>query len=379
MLRLSKLAAGLAGLSFVAVAAAAAPVLADPVNGSGKAVVPAVYDIVGVGDASSQYLFDQLSVDYNAAHKTHNAKNPYIYSWDAYDRATGKTGDADWITERKGCPSQPRPDGSYDGIAALQLYNFVDGHLCISFARSAGVTPSLAGDVSVTLARDAVTYAFRDKAAGGSNAPANLTRADLVKIYTCDVRNWNQVGGKNGTIRPFLPEGESYRSAFLQAIGVTVAGSCVASSVLPDEGTARILDNPDVIVPYSVADYIAQAYHSARCGSKPAGAQNRFGCAQNGVLSLGDIDGTKPTVGTGVHTTINIRFAAAFLFLIYDVVQSTDTPTPAMPAIMERFFGTKPKGWFCSSATAVKDIESYGFLADDPLHPSISYCGQIVG
>ena len=66
-----------------------------------------------------------------------------------------------------------------------------------------------------------------------------------------------------------------------------------------------MLDSPDAIVPYSVADYIAQVYHDAPCtkssctGSpacKPTGAQNLFGCDEHGVLGLGEIGGDAPVL-----------------------------------------------------------------------------------
>jgi hypothetical protein len=78
---LRSLVAG-AALAVTATALAVAPAVADPVNSHGKAVKPKIFDIVGVGSNTTEYLLDQLSVDYNAAHsKKHNATHPWIYSW----------------------------------------------------------------------------------------------------------------------------------------------------------------------------------------------------------------------------------------------------------------------------------------------------------
>src|SRR5215469_5588359 len=69
-----------------ATALAMGPALADPINGSGKAVVPREADAVGVGSDTIQNLFDQFSFDYNRTHKTASVK---LYSWDALNPKTG--------------------------------------------------------------------------------------------------------------------------------------------------------------------------------------------------------------------------------------------------------------------------------------------------
>lgn len=100
-------------------------------------------------------------------------------------------------------------------------------------------------------------------------APKNLTTAQLVAIYSCKFTLWNQVGGKRGLIRPFLPGiGTDKREAFLREIGLRKPGPCVsdANGTLRENfGASKLLASPDAIVPYSVADYIAQRYHSAKC------------------------------------------------------------------------------------------------------------------
>src|SRR5215467_16178822 len=54
----------------------AGPAMADPPPG----VTPRASDVVGVGSATTQFLVDQLSTDYNNQHKTATTK---LYSWDA--------------------------------------------------------------------------------------------------------------------------------------------------------------------------------------------------------------------------------------------------------------------------------------------------------
>jgi ABC-type phosphate transport system substrate-binding protein len=289
---------------------AGGPAIADPPSG----VTPKPTDIVGVGAGPTAYLFDQLSADYNSQHKN----GVHLYSWDAVNPATGKPGGS--IVTKAGCTAIPRPDGSSAGIAALHE-NVADpvspGTFCINYARSyrgrqSSDPPFAAGGVVfVDLAGDAVTYASRDQASGGTNAPGNLSAKELKAIYLCQVTNWDQVDGPNAPIHAFLPQaGSEVRSFFLTALGggktPITPGSCVSdqgNTLAEDQGVSPVLNDPDAIVPYSVAAYIAQVYHSAAClnagctgnpACMPTGSQNRFGCDQHGVLGLNEINGTRP-------------------------------------------------------------------------------------
>ena len=65
----------------MAIAASTAPAaFADPVAGGGKPVTPKSYDIVSVGADTDQFLFDQLSADYNKTitPAEHSAKHPWF-------------------------------------------------------------------------------------------------------------------------------------------------------------------------------------------------------------------------------------------------------------------------------------------------------------
>lgn len=112
MRMLIKLMAAAAAAATVS-AMAVVPAMADPINGSGKAVQPKETDIVGVGSDTIEFLLDQLSVDYNASHKT----GPRLYSWDALNPVTGADEN---IREKFGCGSALRPDGSSAGILAAK-------------------------------------------------------------------------------------------------------------------------------------------------------------------------------------------------------------------------------------------------------------------
>ncbi len=61
----------------------------------------------------------------------------------------------------------------------------------------------------MAFAKDAITWAARSAAKGGTNAPASLTTAQLKAIFSCTATNWAQVGGKNGAIKVYLPQAGS--------------------------------------------------------------------------------------------------------------------------------------------------------------------------
>jgi ABC-type phosphate transport system substrate-binding protein len=373
-----------AAVAATTTALAVAPAMADPVNHHLKRVTPKAFDIVGVGSDTIEFLLDQLSVDYNTAHKTHNATHPWIYSWDATP-PSDPTNLTSMIAPKAGCAKIARPDGSSAGIAAMAASprDANPKYKCFNFARSSRSRSSTdpakgpGGIEFVTLAKDAVTYST----AATTNAPGNLTTAQLAAIYTCTATRWNQVGGTStATINPILPQTSSgTRSFFLTEIGGGTAvtpGNCV-NSVLPEEneGVASIFktNSANIIFPFSIGKYIAQKFHSAACkkancsgfpACKPKKGQNAFGCDEIGHLVLRSINGTKPTTGSGVNTVINSLFTPNFQRFVFDVVPWTAATSNHIPGNEERFFASSrsPRpGWFCRK-TAKKTLIDYGFL-----------------
>lgn len=371
MRTLKKLFAGAAVVA-TATALAVGPALADPINGSGKAVTPKETDVVGTGSDTIEFLLDQFSFDYNRTHKT----GPRLYSWDALNPKTGAMGDN--IKVKSGCAAIPRPDGSGAGITTLDTNAKTSDkkHFCEDFARSSrgrsGSDPSKnkSGIVFVALGKDAVTVATNKN----SNAPANLTTAQLNAIYTCTDTNWSQVGGKNGPINAELPQTSSgTRAFFLAAINVTLVGSCVNSTAEENEGIDPALQGPNVIFPYSIGKFIAETDHSAKCtkadctGSpacKPSKTQNKFGCDTHGSMVLRKINGTVPTTHSGSKTVINGHFSAKFVRTVFVVVRWAKTHDN-IPTYLEPFFSAAKKGgggWTCANSTAKADLINYGFL-----------------
>lgn len=376
MRSISRLLAG--GAALVLAAVLAAPALADPPSG----VTPRPGDVVGVGSDTIEYLLDQFSHDYSAAHP-HAAS--LLYSFDETNPDTGAVGDP--IQTKAGCADIPRPDGSSAGISAVEA-DTTDpadpSDYCIDFAGSSRGPLSSdprcvpGGICFIELVGDALTWASRAAASGGTDAPTSLTVAQLKSIYECKDTNWKQVGGKNAAIEAFLPQASSgVRTSWLTALGITKPGSCIGdddNTLQDDEGTNPVLDSPEAIVPYSVADYIAQVYHSARCKSSsctgsppctPEGSQNRFGCDQHGVLTLNEIDGLAPVSPWPLPSppcpacAINTKFAPQFQQVAYLVVRYAAT-SDHVPAYIEPFISSS--GYLCTGSLAKKTDQAYGFV-----------------
>jgi ABC-type phosphate transport system substrate-binding protein len=353
MRKLTKLFAGAisAAAAVALVAGTVTTASADPIGKNGKPIIPATFDVIGVGSNTTQFVLDQISLDYNKTVPTskHSAANPYLYSWDAVGSAK--------ITTKGGCSPIVRPNGSGAGLKALTANTKVGRFFCIDFGRSSSgraITappPGPNGVAYVAFARDAVTYATRTARFGGTDAPGNLTTADLTKIYTCaaGARNWKAFGGKNATIKPILPQANSgTRSFFLKTIGVASPGGCVTTGPEENEGVNPILNNAAVIYPFSVGSYVAQAFHPG----------NKFGKNQVGVLGLNKINGIAPLSGR----VINHAFAvSAFGRTVFNIVR-TISKTRITPGLVKIFGSRAQKGFLCSSPVAAKDITNYGFL-----------------
>jgi ABC-type phosphate transport system substrate-binding protein len=360
---------------------------------------PCENDAVGVGSDTITPLTDQLATDYNNSLGIHPAcskvspAKPYEYSWDAVNPITGAIGDS--ITEKADCPSIPRPDGSSAGINQLATFQkSTSGPYCTNFARSSRPRGSSdppygpGGVAFVALAGDAVTWAAP---AVNTAAPASLTVAQLNAIYTCTDTNWDQVGGANQAIVPFLPQsGSGTLSFFLAAIGVTTPGPCVSNdnnTLEENEGVNPVLNNPGAIWIYSVGAWIAQHFHGAKCLNSGCTANSngvicikipgldQYICIIDGTMGLREIDGVEPTVGSGTSTTINPAFPSTFDRTLFNVVPYDPATTDHIPGAtspvggldLEGIFGAS--GFDCSSATAKADITDYGFL-------NIATCGS---
>jgi ABC-type phosphate transport system substrate-binding protein len=373
MHKLRRLAAGIAAAAAVAmVATAAVPALADPPKGT----VPTAYSIVGVGSNTDENLFSALTASYDATIKVPSAAHPDVYSWNATPPGSTSTATT-YITPKAGCSAKTvRPNGSGAGLKTLDA-NTKDGktgYYCLDFARSSSSRSSsapkpAAGGVSyVALATDAVTYATRDtgatKKVPATYAPKNLSLAQLRKIFLCTDTNWKQVGGPNEPIKAYLPQTSSGTYSFwIKKLGITSQGGCVNVKLEENQGLSPQFNSPNAIFIYSVADYIAQKYHSPLPGHAPKAGQNKFGTDQIGFLGLNKIDNISPLT-TAKTPTINAAFKkTTFTRTIYDVVRWTKGTPGNLPAKLVPFFGSKAAGGFvCKNTTAIAEIADYGFL-----------------
>jgi ABC-type phosphate transport system substrate-binding protein len=403
-LRIMKSLIAVSALALTTTALAVAPAMADPVNSHYKAVKPKPWDIVAVGSETTTYVVDQLAHNYDAANKKDSPSHPDVYSWDAVP-PSNPLDQTSMIKPKSGCPSILRPDGSSAGIAAVAgntdgnvkwTYHYTTGkgkhkkkHTkhgtspCFNFARSSrarsATDPAFGpGGISfVPLAKDAITYATT----ANSNAPTNLTTADLTGIFNCTYTTWGAVPGysgpdPSGVPDPILPQtGSGTLSTWVADLGLGSSSEPVCSTVsqanAPEEnegvspdfligGVAGGAPNPNVIYPFSIGSFISQEFHSPKCGSKTvAKGQNHFGCDERGVLGLNDINGTAPTTGSGTKTTINPAFSEPFFRILYDVVPWANNSLH-IPKAYQGFLG--PKGYFCKQHSVLED---YGYLPSE--------------
>ena len=373
MRKLTRMIAGVASVAAAAALVAGTVTMASAAtNEPPKGVTPAAYDIVGVGSNTTQYVMDAFSVAYNKTVKNHNVNNPKFYSYDALPLGVNVPGNYK-IKPKAGCAIIARPDGSGAGVTALdttQAIKFKGGsYQCIDFARSSGgrkpTNPAdkPGGIVFVAFAKDAITWAARSAAKGGTNAPASLSTAQLKAIFTCKDTNWKQVGGKSGAIKVYLPQaGSGTLSTWEKFMGITTLGACVSQAPEENEGTFAGFNNPNAIFIWSIGAYVAQKYHSAACGKAPTKAQNQFGCNLTGFIVPEKISGVNP-LSAGKVPTINPKFPASYSRTVYNVVKYWTGTADHLSPKDNHIFGPKSqKGYICSNAAAQTTIRGYGFV-----------------
>jgi ABC-type phosphate transport system substrate-binding protein len=379
MIKFNRLIAGAATLAAAATLIAGTVTTASAApNDPPKGVTPAAYDIVGVGSNTTEYVIDQISVLYDAGVKVHSPAHPKIYSYDA--TVPGSTSTAPTkIKPKAGCAAIVRPNGSGAGLTALNTTTVVKSggvsYPCLDFARSSGgrkpTNPKLGpgGVVFVAFARDAISWAARSTAKGGTDAPKTLDLAQLKGIFTCKLTNWKQVGGKSGAIKVYLPQaGSGTLSTWEKDMGITTLGSCVSQAPEENEGTYAGFNSPNAIFIYSVGAYIAQKYHSPLPGKKPAKGQNQFGTNVTGFLSLGEIQSVNPLSAAKVPV-INPKFPSYYYRTLYNIVNYTAATSDHISKKLEGIFGRT--GFLCKDKAAQAQIKAYGFDTT-PLCGSIS-------
>lgn len=234
---LRRMSAGLvaAAVSASAVALVAGPASADPTS------TPAATDLVGVGSDTTEIAVGNLANAWNAQSPAPSFK---IGSFDALGSAT--------IVLKQGTTAVNRPNGSSQGKAVLYGSG---NNTNVDFARSSSALSAAelnAGLKAFPFALDTLGAAV----AKTTNAPASITVANLVDIYSGKVTNWSQVGGKDGVIVPLIPQsGSGTRSFFLAQLKAANGGNDVtlASSVkeTQEHDPKDINGNPNAVAPFS--------------------------------------------------------------------------------------------------------------------------------
>jgi ABC-type phosphate transport system substrate-binding protein len=409
----------------VASAVLAAPALAEPINPhTNKTVTPRAWDIVGVGSQSISYITDQLTYNYDCfgtntkkttgrcTTKADSPANPYIYSWDAVP-PSNLNDTTSKIVPKAGCKRNLRPDGSGAGITALETNELGSTHYsykgkthtvaCANFARSSrprgtSDAPYAKGGIAFDeLWADAVTYASTNLKGESTNVPNNLTRNQLIEIFSCSVPAANGFGantwgallgasakGASSAIDPIVPQAGSGTLSFWMATALglsttseptcgTAANLGVAQQPEENEGISPVFrvggtksgkPNPNVIYPFSTGAYLAEKYHSASCSKNASHkGKNKFGCNQIGVFGLNSIKPFgAPYVtprGAKVPVTNPKWVSSQFERRLYVVVPFATGTKDHIPSNLEKFIGHK--GLFCTDTNVVK---AYGFEPD---------------
>ncbi|MFF2351813.1 substrate-binding domain-containing protein [Kitasatospora sp. NPDC058115] len=314
------LAAAVCAAGLLAPAAAA-----DPPPGT----MPAATDLVGAGADTTQGFMNQTSADYDAAII---GTQPRLYSIDA----TG----ASPITTKTGATPIARPDGSLAGFNALVATTAAT----LDYARtSRGPVSNINPQpyTFVAFARDAVSWAAKP----GGHAPANLTTAQLRDIYQCVVTTWNQIDPAlaNTTIKPVLPQATSdSRHAFLKALGggsaLLTPGACVTTGPRGDRGTDPLLNDDDVVFPYSVGLYVDQVYRG-----------HGTAVESPGPLALRRIDGIAPV---DASNNISSSFVAtAYGHQLWHAFRTADySAANSRGVALRSVFNSS--GWICGHPAA---------------------------
>jgi hypothetical protein len=264
------LIAAVAGAGVLSIALATLPLAqADPIG------PPTYRSLAGMGSDTTQTLMNALA----EVVTVDGAK--VIGSYDAIGSTTVTTKDP---ATSPACKDLPRANGSSAGRDALQK-SLAANDGCLQFARSSSSRGTYTSAISMTwvpFATDALTFAVR----GDGDVPRELTKAQIVAIFKCEVPS----------IQPALVQtGSGTRSSWLTYVGITeaqiAAGTykCLVPQKdggtfpgnLPQEHDGRELKK-NQIMPYSAAVYQAQLY-----GTAPD---------RRGRSVIGVIDGIVPTI-----------------------------------------------------------------------------------
>jgi hypothetical protein len=363
MLKKNKLRVGVATTALAVVALtgiSAVPAFADPAG---------YKTLSGVGSDTIQDVMNGMA-----------SKISTIGSYDAVDPITGALGGN--INTKSGGNPFARPNGSGNGVKALSdsieggihKWTSVDVTGQIDFARSSSGSAAITGtDLTyIPFALDAVSYAvnagsdFSRNIPLGSSADAT-TRLSLYNIYHCFKTSYQNSKGDSVPINPLVPQSGSGTAKFwASTLGFSDSAlpSCVkrvntdTSPATVEEHNGTTIDDAGDIVPFSIAQFIAQGNH--------ASINTAFGVSvleRRGNVALGSINGQSPIRESGATTIMNPSFPVTRS--VYNVVSQARAIGATPDAdIVSAFVGSTSA--VCSN-TAV--IQAFGFQ-------TLSNCGD---
>jgi ABC-type phosphate transport system substrate-binding protein len=225
-----------------------------------------------------------------------------------------------------------RPSGSGNGVNAL-IASMQANDGCLQFARSSANNSAShpgAGLTYIPFAVDAVAYAIRSD----STISKRLTVAQLQAVYNCNAATL-------ANFKPLLPQfGSGTRQFFLQQLGFTDTAdfvtqpthTCVSQVDTTGaplvENTGTLITDPKNIVPYSIADWLAQTNGTVQ--------------DVHGKTILGQINGIAPTVLN--TSSVNVRD-------VYNVIPTAQEGNAPYSTI---FVG--PNSLICTNSNLIKNF-----------------------
>lgn len=239
------LAGVVAAAAASSLALVASPATADP----NPVFTPVEADVVGVGSDTTQFSMNYLAdgqgatPGWNDSHATGR-----LVSFDALHGDMSPT-----VVLQSGHPAVPRPNGSTDGKKLLWgAGNNADA----DYARSSSPLSADEANAGLQLFPFAVDGMKMAVKATGSNAPAEISGAQVLAIYKGEITNWSQIGGTAGVIAPYIPQsGSGTRAVFDAQLKALNGGTAPAlgGAVTPtqEHDDTDIKANANAVAPFS--------------------------------------------------------------------------------------------------------------------------------
>lgn len=306
------------GAGFMAPASAAPnPTLFDP------SFAPASGDLSGAGSDTTEVVLDYLSKGHAGIDGFNTGKSTGRIA--SFAAGTAETVSPATVSLKSGAPAITRPNGSGGGKGLLYGPNNTAGNTDLDFARSSSTLNANEISANLQQAAFAVDELKLAVSATSTNAPALISDADLVGIYSGTIKTWSQVAGYNGpapsaSIVPLIPQANSGTRSFFEGQlkarnggNAVVLGSAVKST--QEHSDADIKGDPNAIAPFS----------TGRAETTPS------------VKTIGGFTAQRA---------------------LYNVVRQADLANATKGALLTSAFGAS--GFFCSAA-AKPLIEAAGF------------------